>query len=144
MLGSIPNVCKIQRSIILARKLKQKAVNIRLICSLFVFCWRFVKVFSYSILQDDNLCCPLCYPTLPQDSRYRFPPYPAAFTTWRCLQLCWTSCCIFLYSHGAGMGSVHLLHDQSVCPAVEHYSSAWSARVRKKLQVLNCIWKQRR
>lgn len=30
--------------------------------------------------------------------------HPAAFTTWRYLQSCWTSCCIFLYSHSRWHG----------------------------------------
>lgn len=60
-------MCKIQQSIILARKLKQKAVNIKL-SMLFVFCWRIVKVFSYTTICVVHCVTPLYLKTAGIDS----------------------------------------------------------------------------
>lgn len=66
--GFCPNMCKIQQSIILARKLKQKAVNIRLSMLFVCFCWRIVKVFSYMTICVVHCVTPLYLKTAGIDS----------------------------------------------------------------------------
>lgn len=65
---SMCNMCKIQQSIILARKLKQKAVNIRLNMLFVCFCWRIVKVFSYMTICVVHCVTPLYLKTAGIDS----------------------------------------------------------------------------
>lgn len=104
---------------------------------------------SYLIIQDENVCRSLCSPTSPQDNWYRVSWKSSEASCWFYNQKIFTIVgnkllSMFLYSQSAGTDSAHPVHDQSVCPAVEHCLAAWSAWVRKKLQVLNCVWKRRR